>query len=63
MKNKPTEPGYYVWREHGALTPNTEICRIFLGNGGLRIDFGVTDYRNEMLSECADREWFKVEGL
>lgn len=65
MKTKPTEEGYYAWREYGKITPNTEICRVFLGrhDNDLRVDFGITDFHNELLSEVAEREWFKVEGL
>lgn len=61
MKNKPTEEGYYVWRQYNRETPHLVLCRVYLDGHNLYVDF--QNGESSLLEDCADREWFKVEGL
>lgn len=53
---KPTEAGYYAWREIGNKRPFMQICTIYKNKSDMTIRFG--NNSSDHLYNIAAREWF-----
>ncbi len=65
-KEKPTEPGYYIWKHRHKDEPSSKVCKVYKVNNRLMAWF---DYDEQDEGEVPyvlpvkglyDREWLKV---